>query len=382
MDELTRRPRKTKTASEVPVEAPPDEPLIVEPGPADIKGYLTTGSTGLDLAISGTADPAGKGGVPEGRIVEIFGPESSGKTFLGGVICGAAQRANYDEVHLVDIEHAIELSRAHMYGLNSDHKDFHLHDRTAVDTIEDLIGVFTPKATGDGPKPRAKIGLINKIARELDPDRRVVVVADSITALPSAMEMRGTDKRGQSRSRSISGGFRTTWGDIAARHMAVIFVNQARVKPDDRIEWGRKRVIRFDSTGGMAIKHYPSVRVYVEEQGVVKEKDGPIKGVRIWAFVYKNKIDIPFRECHFSLLFDYGIDDIRDCIIWLRAHTDKLGLSTQWFSLPGRKKFQAIGDFIKYIEDTGTYAELVQLKREAWLTLNKPDTSRKPREYL
>jgi recombination protein RecA len=378
MTERKKRPAKKSATPVSRAVEQIDEPQMVEPGTADVRGYLSTGSTQLDLCIAGTADPAGRGGVPEGRITEIFGPESSGKTFLAGEICGSAQAKGFDEVHLIDIENAIELTRAHLYGLNVNDKRFHFHDRSGINTIEDLVGIFTP--TGQ-KGARAQVGLINRIARQLNPDHRAAVVADSITALPSAMEMKGTDKRGQSRSRSISGGFRTTWGDIASRRMAVVFVNQARVKPDDRIEWGRKRVIRFDSTGGMAIKHYPSVRVYLEEQGLVThEEKGPVRGVRIWAFVYKNKVDIPFRECHFTLDFTYGIDDLRDNITWLRQNTDKLGLSTQWFSLPGRKKIQNINDFIKYIEDADAEAEVAQMVRECWITLNKPDSTRKPRK--
>jgi RecA/RadA recombinase len=308
-------------------------------------------------------------------VTEIFGPESSGKSLLAQEICISAQVQKYNEIHLFDLEKGIDLKRARESGLDTEARGFKFYTNEDVGSIEELMGRYTVNR-------KKRLGLINQIARNLGPGKRAVIITDSITILPSFMQLDGKDKRGQSRPKAISGGMMTTQGDIAPKRIAVVFINQARQKGDDRIEFGRKRVIRFDSTGGQAIKHWPSVRVYLEEFGVVKDtKDGPTIGVRIWAFVYKNKIDLPFRECHFRLLFDYGIDNTRDSILWLRENTDILGGKSQWFSMPGSKKAKSLSEFIQYVEKKGREEELANLLRKHWIKAHAAP-KREPRKRI
>jgi RecA/RadA recombinase len=368
-DNMTRR-RRT---------APKTQSMIKEvtKGPADVTGYLSTGSTLVDLIISGTKDPEGKGGIPQGKVTGIFGPASSGKSLLAGELCGSAQRQKFDQIHLIDTEDSFEFSRANIFGLDVDHKNFHYHAANELKSIEDLIGIYTEKR-----KRKPKIGFINRVAREAEPDEKILIVVDTIEVLPSDMQLQGKDKRGQSRAKSISGGMRLTFGDVAYTKMAVVFINQVREKPSDSYEFGHRRVVKFEQTGGVAAKHYPHLLVYLEEKGPVEEDDDSVSGVKIWSYVYKSKIDKPLRSCNFTLDFDYGIDDIRDCVEWLRENTEVLGSGKKWYKMPGdKKKFKKKENFIKFIEDEGFEFGLINLVRTQWKEMySVPE--RKPRRRV
>ena len=86
------------------------------------------------------------------------------------------------------------------------------------------------------------------------------------------------------------------------------------------------------------IGDYPSLRLYLEEKGPVRDEKEMVKGVSIWCYVYKSKIDNPYRSCLFTLDFDYGIDNIIDCVKWLRESTTLLGGKKEWYSMPGHSK--------------------------------------------
>ena len=354
------------------------QPMIKEvaKGPADVTGYLSTGSTLVDLIISGTKDPEGKGGIPQGKVTGIFGPASSGKSLLAGELCGSAQRQNFDQIHLIDTEDSFEFSRAGIFGLDVNHKNFHYHAANEIKTIEELIGIYTIKK-----KRKPEIGFINRVAREADPDEKILIVVDTIEVLPSMMQLEGKDKRGQSRAKSISGGMRLTFGDVAYTKAAVVFINQVREKPSDSYEFGHRRVVKFEQTGGVAAKHYPHLLVYLEEKGPVEEDDR-VSGVQIWSYVYKSKIDKPLRSCNFTLDFDYGIDDIRDCIEWLRENTEVLGSGRKAYSFPDDdRKFRSKENFIKFIEDVELEGELADLVRSHWKEIySVPE--RKPRRRV
>jgi len=373
-----RRPEVQDTTEEIKDSEVMNEPIIVEcRSEADIKGYLSTGSTILDLSISGMADCNGRGGIPESRVVELFGPESSGKTYLAGELCGSAQREGFDAIRMRDLEGAFEFSRARIFGLNPEDERFHYRGPGHVKCIEDLMGVHT---TGTGRARKKVYGRINKAARELGEDERALDVTDSITVLPCALETEGKGKRAaQARAAAISASSRQAHAAIATKRMCVVLINQARQKASDIFEYGLKRVVKYESSGGQATKHWYSVRVYLEEKGLIQDKEGgPILGVRIWAFIYKNKVDKPYRACTFSVLWDYGIDDIRDNVHWLREHSEILGAKSQWYSMPGRKKIQSLPDFIKFVEGKGLEDELANYVRTEWKKLQKPP-DRKPR---
>jgi recombination protein RecA len=373
-----RRPGVQDTTEEIKDSAVMSEPIIIEcRSEADIKGFLSTGSTILDLSISGMTDCNGRGGIPESRVTELFGPESSGKTYLAGELCGSAQRAGFDAIRMRDLEGAFEFSRAGVFGLNPEDKRFHYKGPGHVKCIEDLMGVHT---IGKGSGRKKVFGEINRVARELNVNQRALDVTDSITVLPCALETEGKGKRAaQARAAAISASSRQAHADIATKRMCVVLINQARQKATDIIEYGLKRVVKFESSGGQATKHWYSVRVYLEEKGLIRDKEGgPILGVKIWAFIYKNKVDKPYRSCIFSLLWDYGIDDIRDNINWLKEHSEIIGAKGQWYSMPGRKKIQSLPDFIKFVETKGLEEEVANYVRTEWRKLQKPP-DRKPR---
>jgi recombination protein RecA len=348
----------------------------VTKGPADVTGYLSTGSTLVDLIIAGTSDPQGRGGIPQGKVTGIFGPASSGKSLLAGEICGSAQRQNFDQIHLVDTEDSFEFSRANIFGLNVFDQNFHYHPANEIRTIEGLIGIYTEKG-----KRKPTVGFINNIVRESEPDENILIVVDTIEVLPSSMQLQGKDKRGQSRAKSISGGMRLTFGDVAYTKTAIVFINQVREKPSDSYEFGHRRVVKFEQTGGVASKHYPHLLVYLEEKGPIEEDD-KVSGVKIWSYVYKSKIDKPLRACNFTLDFDYGIDDIRDCVEWLRENTEVIGDGKKAYKLPNDdRKFRQKDNFIKFVEDEELEEVVVDLVRQEWRKKYQ-SKDRKPRRRV
>lgn len=359
-----RRRRRTTT-----------EPII-EKGPADVTEFLSTGSVMLDLAISGTADLEGKGGIPLGRLIEIFGPEASAKSYLLGELCGSAQRVFFDEIHIFDIENSFEMSRSSIFDLNVKTRNFKYHPAGEVRSIEDLMSIIKPDQ-----KREPVLGALNRIARDLGEDKKALAVVDSITALPCNFELEGKGKRAdQLRAQAISHGFRVTQADISTTRMSVVFLNQAREKPADNYEFGHKRVVRFESTGGRASKHYPSLRLYLEEKNPIMDEKGEVRAVSIWCYIYKSKVDLPYRSCLFTLDFTYGIDNLTDCVKWLRENTTLLGQKKEWYSMPDHPdKIQNERDFVKFIENGDLERKLVGLTRQEWRRLHVFE-KRKPKK--
>lgn len=345
---------------------------MVKPGPSDVKYFLSTGSTGLDLCISGRVDPAGKGGIPAGRITEFYGPEASGKSFISGELCGSAQTQGWEQ-HMVDIERAFEFERSNIFALDTEHEDFYYYPNEKepdVRLAEDLFGKY---AVGTGKE--VKYGLVNRIAQKLGKGKKAVVVIDSIAVVSTRLEEKGKDKHGASRAKMFSTGLRQVIGDISDKHLALVFDNQLR--DSFNVSFGPTT----DSPGGWAIKHYASIRVRLTPIGKIKEND-EIVGIKIRCQVVKNKIDVPFRGCEISLYFDYGINDLRDCSEWLKKNTEMLTVKQGIYQLQGRKPVRGLDNFVQYVEDNDLEIELTNLMREQWQKLNLPERKRKPRKRV
>jgi len=351
---------------------------MLEPGPSDVQHFLSTGSTLLDLCISGLVDPSGRGGIPVGRYTEIFGPEASGKSYISGELLRSAQDLGWER-HLVDTERSFEFDRAvDTFDLEVDDGKFHYYpsEREAdIDAVEDIIGVYKV-----GTSRVARKGLINKIAERMDGKNPGVAIVDSIAALTSRMEKDGSDKRGQSRAKAFSQGMRQTTGLIADKKLAVVFDNQ--VRDVERLS-GKS----YDSPGGWAIKHYASVRIKFSYPSEIKTDDKKkVIGVKIGAKVVKDKIDIPLRSCVFTLLFQYGagagIDDLLDCASWLKGNSDILSSKQGIFELPGRKGVRGLSNFVSYVEKHDLEEKLVSLTRKEWIRQNVDSTQRKPRKRV
>jgi len=260
---------------------------------------ITTGSTLLDLAISGGRVRGG--GIPSGILVEIFGPSQTGKTVLLCEIAGAVQRQG-GEVLFSDPEARLNKQFAKMFGLNTNKMGY-----TTPDTIPEVFeGVrnWTP----DNPK------VINGI------------IADSLAALSTNMEMDKNegDKMGMRRAKEFSEELRKTCRILAKNKYLMVCSNQIRQNMNAG-EFGP----RFRSPGGEAIPFYASLRLRtsLSKKGKIKQiikvagKEIPrIIGVNIEVEVFKSSVWNPYRVAPLTILFDYGIDNIRQNLQFIKTY--------------------------------------------------------------
>ena len=286
---------------------------------------IPTGSLALDLAL-------GIGGVPRGRIIEIYGPESSGKTTLALHILAQAQKLG-GEVAFVDAEHALDPTYARALGVR----------------IEDML--ISQPDTGE-----QALEITEALVRSGAID---VVVVDSVAALVPRAEIEG--EMGDSfvglHARLMSQALRKLTGIIAKTNTVVIFINQLREKVG--VMYGNPEV----TTGGRALKFYASVRIDVRRIEALKN-GGEVVGNRTRAKVVKNKVAPPFREAEFDIMYGEGI-----------AHTGelidlgvRLGIITKagsWFSMGEVRIGQGRDAAKKYLEENSDIAADVEAQIRA-----------------
>ncbi|WP_312928747.1 recombinase RecA [Stutzerimonas nitrititolerans] len=299
---------------------------------------ISTGSLGLDIAL-------GIGGLPKGRIVEIYGPESSGKTTLTLSVIAAAQRMG-STCAFVDAEHALDPDYAGKLGVN----------------VDDLL-VSQPD-TGE-----QALEITDMLVRSNAVD---VIIVDSVAALVPKAEIEGEmgDAHVGLQARLMSQALRKITGNIKNANCLVIFINQIRMKIG--VMFGSPET----TTGGNALKFYASVRLDIRRTGAVKEGD-EVVGSETRVKVVKNKVAPPFRQAEFQILYGKGIYRNGE-IIDLGVQQSLVEKSGAWYAYKGSKIGQGKANAAKYLEENPEIGQEIEQQIRAKLLVTSANTKATP----
>ncbi len=281
---------------------------------------ISTGSLGLDIAL-------GVGGVPRGRIIEVYGPESSGKTTLTLHIIAEAQKAG-GQAAFIDAEHALDVVYARKLGVRTDDLLISQPDtgEQALEITETLV----------------RSGAID------------VIVVDSVAALTPRAEIEGEmgDAHMGLQARLMSQALRKLTGAISKSNTTLIFINQIRMKIG--VMFGNPET----TTGGNALKFYSSVRLDIRRIGAIKQGDEVI-GSRTKVRVVKNKVAPPFKDAEFDILYGTGISKEGE-LVDLGSELGIVEKSGAWYALDGERIGQGrenTKDFLREHPDTARAIE-------------------------
>ncbi len=283
---------------------------------------IPTGALSLDIAL-------GIGGVPRGRIIEIFGPESSGKTTLALHVVAEAQKMG-GEAAFIDAEHALDPIYAKKLGVDIDNLIVSQPDtgEQALEITESLV----------------RSGALD------------VIVVDSVAALVPKAEIDGDmgDSHMGLQARLMSQALRKLAGALNKSKTVLIFINQLREKIG--VMFGNPET----TTGGRALKFYASVRMDIRKTENIKQ-DGEFKGSRVRVKIVKNKVAPPFREAEFDIVYGEGISKAGN-ILDMAVNLDIIEKSGSWFSYNGERIGQGRENVKKYLTDNPEILEDVEKK--------------------
>ncbi len=293
---------------------------------------ISTGSLGLDMAL-------GVGGLPRGRVVEIFGPESSGKTTLTLHVVAEAQKLG-GTAAFVDAEHALDSSYAAKLGVR----------------IEDLL-VSQPD-TGE-----QALEIADMLVRSGAVD---VVVIDSVAALTPKAEIEGEmgDAHMGLQARLMSQALRKLTANIKRTNTLVIFINQIRMKIG--VVFGNPET----TTGGNALKFYASVRLDIRRTGGIKKGEEVI-GNETKVKVVKNKVAPPFKQANFEILYDEGISHEGE-LIELGVANNLIAKSGAWYSYNGERIGQGRDNVRNFLKENRAVAQDIETKLRSMMFTAPP----------
>jgi recombination protein RecA len=287
---------------------------------------ISTGSLGLDIAL-------GIGGLPRGRVTEIYGPESSGKTTLAMHCIAEAQKAG-GLAAFIDAEHAFDKSYAEKLGIQTENLLISQPDsgEQALEIAEHLI----------------RSGAID------------IIVIDSVAALVPRAELEGEmgDSKMGLQARLMSQALRKLTGTISKTGCACIFINQLREKIG--VMFGNPET----TTGGNALKFYSSVRLDIRRIGQIKDNPAEVTGNRTRVKVVKNKVAPPFKVVEFDIMYGFGISKSGE-ILDLGVELEIIKKAGSWFSYEGNKLGQGRDAVKALIEDNPELMEEIEVKIKA-----------------
>ncbi len=301
---------------------------------------IPTGSLSLDAAL-------GVGGVPRGRIVEIYGPESSGKTTLALHIIAEAQKRG-GLAAFIDAEHALDAVYAQNLGVDTENLLISQPDtgEQALEITETLV----------------RSGALD------------VIVVDSVAALVPKAEIEGEmgDAQMGLQARLMSQAMRKLAGAISKSKTTVIFINQIREKIG--VLFGNPET----TTGGRALKFYASVRIDIRRIASIKQGDAVV-GNRTKCKIVKNKVAPPFREAEFDIMYGTGISKVGD-LIDIAVNRDIIQKSGTWFSYGDERLGQGRENVKKYLLENPELMEEIEYKVREVLGLIRPEEDAAPKE--
>ncbi|HEX4045390.1 MAG TPA: recombinase RecA [Gammaproteobacteria bacterium] len=300
---------------------------------------ISTGSLSLDIAL-------GIGGLPKGRIIEIYGPESSGKTTLTLQVIAECQRAG-GTAAFIDAEHALDPAYAKRLGVK----------------VDDLL--ISQPDTGE-----QALEIADALVRSSAVD---IIIIDSVAALTPKAEIEGEmgDQHMGLQARLMSQALRKLTANIKRSNTLVIFINQIRMKIG--VMFGNPET----TTGGNALKFYASVRLDIRRIGSVKEGD-VIIGSETRVKVVKNKVAPPFKQAEFDILYNEGISRESE-IITLGVLQGLIDKSGAWFSYNGQKIGQGKENARQFLKENAAIAKEIETKiRE--LMIVSPNSTEQDKE--